>query len=91
MKKYAITSATPRIAARMTYGTPRFVDLGDDPAAHGADEHRRPADRLGPPEDRLEIALVTRRLERVDEPRLRRAREEREAEPEQRSTTAPSR
>ena len=25
MKKYAITSATPRIAARMTYGTPRFV------------------------------------------------------------------
>ena len=57
--------------------------LGDEPARHGPDEHRRAADRLRPAEDGLEVAAEPASPEGVDEPRLRRAREEREAEAEQ--------
>ena len=56
MNRQATTSVTPSIAARTMYGTPRFGRLGDDAAGHRSDEHRHAADRLGPAEDRLQVA-----------------------------------
>ena len=57
--------------------------LRDDTAEHRAGEHGDAADDHPLREDRLELALVTARLQGVDEPRLDRAGEEREPEPEQ--------
>jgi hypothetical protein len=47
-----------------------------------AGQHRHAADDLAAPEDRLEVTVEARRRQRVDEPRLDRAGEERESEPE---------
>ena len=58
-------------------------ELGDDPARDGAHEHRRPADRLRPPEHRLEVSGEAGGHERIDQPRLGRAGEEREAQAQQ--------
>ena len=58
-------------------------ELRDHAAEHGADEHRAAAHHLCPPEDRLEVLRVAGRGQRVDQPRLGRAGEEREAEAEQ--------
>ena len=53
MNRKATTSVTPSIAARRMYGTPRSVTWAMTPPSDRADQHRRPADRLGPTEDRL--------------------------------------
>ena len=58
---------------------PEVGRLGDHPAEHRAAEHRAPADHLAAPEHGLERALVPRVVQRVDQPRLDGAGEEREA------------
>ena len=64
-------------------GTPRFGELRDDTAEHRAESIAMPPDDLRAAEDGLEAPAVPRSRERVDEPRVDRTREEREAEAEQ--------
>ena len=60
MKKKAITNVDAEDRRPDDVGHAEVRDLGDHPAAHGADEHRRPADGLRSPEHLVEIALVNR-------------------------------
>ena len=57
--------------------------LRDEAARDRADQHRHAADHLGPAEDVLEVAREAGRLQRVDQPRLGGAGEEREAQAQQ--------
>ena len=62
---------------------PEAGRLGDQAAGDRAGQHRDAGDDLPAAEDRLEVAVEAGRRERVDEPGLDRAGEEREPEPEQ--------
>ena len=64
--------------------------LRDEPSRDRAREHRRSPDDLAAPEHRLQLAREAGRGERVDEPGLDRAGEEREAETEQDRTRPPT-
>ena len=57
--------------------------LGDVASQHRPAEHRHALDDLTAGEDRIERAVVTVCLERIDEPGLNGAREECEAKPQQ--------
>jgi hypothetical protein len=57
--------------------------LRDEPSRHRAGQHRRSGDDLAAAEHRLQLTGVARRGERVDQPCLDGAGEEREAEAKQ--------
>ena len=83
MNRKAMRKVTPSRHGPDHVRDPESGELGDDAAEDGAGQHRGAGDDLGPREDPLQGPRVARRLERVDQPRLGRAGEEREPESEQ--------
>ena len=69
---------------------PQAAAAGDEAAGRRAAEHGGAGDHLAPAEDGVEIAVEAGRLQRVDQPGLHRAGEERETEPQSIDTTAQS-
>ena len=65
--------------------------LGNHAAEHRAAQHRGTRDHLATAHHGLEAARVARETERIDEPRLDRAGEERKPEPEQHRDDRPGR
>ena len=76
-------NVTPSSAGAQHVRHAEPVELGHDTAEDRAREHRDAGHDLGPREDPLQRSPVARGLERVDQPGLGGAREEREPEPEE--------
>ena len=83
MSLNATTNITIRMRPRSTKGTPRLVCSAMNPPATEPVSIAGSGDDLPAAEHRLQLAREARRRERVDEPRLDRAGEEREPQAEQ--------
>ena len=83
MKRIATIIVTPSIAARMRYGTPRFVTWAMSPPETVPTSIATPPTTCARPKTCSRCPVKPGRLERVDEPRLGRAGEEREPEAEE--------
>ena len=90
MRKKAATRATPSMIARSTIGHAEAGHLGHEAAEHRAAQHGHAADGLATAEDGLEVALEAGGAERIDQPGLRGAAEEGEAETEQHGGQGPA-
>ena len=90
MNRNATTRVTPSMRGPDDVRHAEVGQLRHDAAQDGSGEHRAAGDHLSPGEHGLQVAGEVRRVERVHQPGLRRAREERESQPEQRRGDGPS-
>ena len=84
ISRNAVTKLSASAAGAQHVRHAEIGRLRDVASQHRSAEHRHALDDLTAGEHRVERAVVTLRLERIDEPGLNGAREEREAQPQQR-------
>ena len=90
MNRSAMRNVTPSSTARIRYGTPRLVAWAMKPPSTDPVSIAAPRHDLCPGEDGFERAREAGRAQRIDEPRLGRAGEEREPQPEQDRSDRPA-